>query len=228
MRHAQIAAPPSSAPRATQAGWTSSSPKTDLVAYGCPLVLFKLDKFGDAPELLLEDVMAGPPPQAPHDPNDANAMCDVDELDDDEDGIAVVGGARGKRKGGTGAGAARSKAGGGAKGPLNFIGWKHEQFLELCVLSGCDFSPTSAASASKRRARPRRQAPVRRRPRAPRRQEDPRAARARRRLQAPSTFRHARVYDPALRRLRPLNPMPEELEPHDGGVDTAFLRSRGG
>ena len=37
------------------------------------------------------------------------------------------------------------------------------------------------------------------------------------------TFRHARVYDPALRRLRPLNPMPEELEPHDGGVDTAFL-----
>ena len=37
---------------------------SDLVAYGCPLVLFKLDKFGEAQELLLEDVMAGPPAEA--------------------------------------------------------------------------------------------------------------------------------------------------------------------
>ena len=109
---------------------------SDLVAYGCPLVLFKLDKFGEAQELLLEDVMAGPPAEAAAGVNGVKgAGVDGDELDDDEDGIAVVGGARGKKKGG--AGAARSKP--GAKGPLNFVGWKHEQFLELCVLSGCDF-----------------------------------------------------------------------------------------
>ena len=35
------------------------------------------------------------------------------------------------------------------------------------------------------------------------------------------TFRHARVYDPLQRRLRPLNPMPVELE--DEATDTAFL-----
>ena len=198
---------------------------SDLVAYGCPLVLFKLDKFGDAQELLLEDVMAGPPPEAPDDPNGANAMCDVDELDDDEDGIAVVGGARGKRKGGTGAGAARSKAGGGAKGPLNFIGWKHEQFLELCVLSGCDFLPNIRGIGIKKAhalvAKHRSVAAVLA------------VLHGDKKIHVPPgyddnfrrafwTFRHARVYDPALRRLRPLNPMPEELE-DDGGVDTAFL-----
>ena len=63
---------------------------SDLVAYGCPLVLFKLDKFGDAQELLLEDVMAGPPPEAPDDPNGANAVGDVDELDDDEEHEEVL------------------------------------------------------------------------------------------------------------------------------------------
>ena len=198
---------------------------SDLVAYGCPLVLFKLDKFGDAQELLLEDVMAGPPPEAPDDPNGAYAMCDVDELDDDEDGIAVVGGARGKRKGGTGAGAARSKAGGGAKGPLNFIGWKHEQFLELCVLSGCDFLPNIRGIGIKKAhalvAKHRSVAAVLA------------VLHGDKKIHVPPgyddnfrhafwTFRHARVYDPALRRLRPLNPMPEELE-DDGGVDTAFL-----
>lgn len=36
---------------------------SDLVAYGCPVVLFKLDKFGECQELRLADVMAGPPGQ---------------------------------------------------------------------------------------------------------------------------------------------------------------------
>ena len=35
------------------------------------------------------------------------------------------------------------------------------------------------------------------------------------------TFKHARVYDPKLRRLRPLNPTPPELEKE--GADTSFL-----
>ncbi|ACO64852.1 predicted protein, partial [Micromonas commoda] len=125
---------------------------SDLVAYGCPLVLFKLDK---------------------------------------------------------------SKAGGGAKGPLNFIGWKHEQFLELCVLSGCDFLPNIRGIGIKKAhalvAKHRSVAAVLA------------VLHGDKKIHVPPgydddfrrafwTFRHARVYDPALRRLRPLNPMPEELE----------------
>ena len=194
---------------------------SDLVAYGCPLVLFKLDKFGEAQELLLEDVMAGPPAEAAAGVNGVNgAGVDGDELDDDEDGIAVVGGARGKKKGG--AGAARSKP--GAKGPLNFVGWKHEQFLELCVLSGCDFLPNIRGIGIKKAhalvAKHRSVAAVLA------------VLHGDKKIHVPPgydddfrhafwTFRHARVYDPLQRRLRPLNPMPVELE--DEATDTAFL-----
>jgi len=84
---------------------------TDLVAYGCPRVMFKLEKSGDVKELNLETLFAGPPEKTLA-PTDENVTED-----------AVVG--VGKKKTGP--------------PPLNFAEWDYELFLSLCVLSGCDF-----------------------------------------------------------------------------------------
>ena len=84
---------------------------TDLVAYGCPRVMFKLEKSGDVKELNLETLFAGPPEKTLA-PTDENATEN-----------AVVG--VGKKKTGP--------------PPLNFAEWDYELFLSLCVLSGCDF-----------------------------------------------------------------------------------------
>ena len=200
----------------------------DLTSWltGAPWFCSSLTSRRSPQELLLEDVMAGPPLEAPDDLNGVNAVCDIDELDDDEDGIAVVGGARGKRKGGAGRGSCQVQSRRRRQGSAELYRLKHEQFLELCVLSGCDFLPNIRGGRHRGQvhvlvAKHRSVAAVLA------------VLHGDKKIHVPPgydddfrrafwTFRHARVYDPALRRLRPLNPMPEELK-DDGGVDTAFL-----
>ena len=263
---------------------------SDLVAYGCPTVLFKLDKFGDAQELRLADVLAGPPGAErgragggddaaatggpaggggrtqgsaaqegeKRDSDDAdagaaargNALEGCDEEDDVEDMIAVSNGPKGKGgkgkgrgSGGKGKSVAKTKTKGGTgdadggnaassrlasvtgrSGALKFVGWDHELFLGLCVLSGCDFLPNVRGIGIKK---------------AHGLVTKHRTIKATlavmhgdKKINMPEgydanfqrafwTFRHARVYDPQLRQLRPLNPMPPELA--DEHEDTSFL-----
>jgi 5'-3' exonuclease len=251
---------------------------SDLVAYACPTVLFKLDKFGNAQELRIADVLAGPPGAQPRGGGgqsssggadggggggrgDDAAAKEVVEVADDDDGeeaagagaaedgeddedddeIAVTTGrGRGRGKGkAQGSGGrkgrktptkAKKKGGGGggaaaAKGPLNFAGWTHELFLGLCVLSGCDFLPNvRGIGIKKAHALVRKHRTI---------QATLAVMYGDKKIVMPPdydknfqrafwTFRHARVYDPALRRLRPLNPMPRELEAL-GEAKTTFL-----
>ena len=82
---------------------------SDLVAYGCATVIFKLEKSGDAKEFRLANMLAGPP-------------CGAPASNEQADGAAST--------------AAKVKKG---PPPLNFKGWDYELFLSLCVMSGCDF-----------------------------------------------------------------------------------------
>ena len=89
---------------------------SDLVAYGCPRVVFKLEKSGDAKELRLASLFEGA----------ARATATTTETPSDEnvDDNAVGRANKPKSKG---------------PPPLDFTGWDYELFLSLCVLSGCDF-----------------------------------------------------------------------------------------
>jgi exonuclease-1 len=217
---------------------------SDLVAYGCPTVLFKLDKHGAAMELNVADVLAGPPGStrgrddargqmreeaagetATRAEADAGAGGDADgrpagSYDDDAPAATSASGreSRGKRQA-----AAKKKR--PAKGtPLDFSGWCLTRFLELCVLSGCDFLPNvpsigikrahalmcahGSAAATLAALRAEKKVPV------------PEAYEAGFR-RAFWTFRHARVYDPSQKRLRPLTPLPEELDAPS--AETSFL-----
>ena len=197
---------------------------SDLVAYGCPTVLFKLDKHGAAMELNVADVLAGPPGRA-------RAGDDVQRQTREEtaatpatrpEADADAGGDADGRKGNRAAAATKKRPAKGA--PLDFSGWCLTRFLELCVLSGCDFLPNvpsigikrahalmcahGSAKATLAALRAEKKVPV------PEAYED-----AFRR--AFWTFRHARVYDPTLKGLRPLTPLPEELKAPS--AETCFL-----
>ena len=89
---------------------------SDLVAYGCPRVVFKLEKSGDAKELRLASLFEGA----------ARATTTTTETPSDEnvDDNAIGRANKPKSKG---------------PPPLDFTGWDYELFLSLCVLSGCDF-----------------------------------------------------------------------------------------
>ena len=217
---------------------------SDLVAYGCPTVLFKLDKHGSAMELNVADVLAGPPGSdtrtasgdmpgndAEIDADDAvekNAEAEDAALIDDDVGIATSTSKRGSKRPVAVTTKATKKAvkpKRPAKGePLDFTGWCRTKFLELCVLSGCDFLPNVPTIGIKRAH-------------ALMATHGSAAAtlaslRADGKIKVPDayeagfqnafwTFRHARVYDPELKRLRPLNPMPEELKTPN--AETSFL-----
>ena len=226
---------------------------SDLVAYGCPTVLFKLDKHGSAMELNVADVLAGPPgsqetraddaTNAADDANDANqrdaevknavpSSAEAEEEDGDVAATFTSGGGS-KRTGVAPAKSAKvtsSKNGVKSKrpakyAPLDFSGWCLTRFLELCVLSGCDFLPNVPTIGIKRAhalmsTHGAAEATLA-------------ALRADKRVRVPEdyeagfrrafwTFRHARVYDPQQKRLRPLNPLPEALE-NVSDAETSFL-----
>lgn len=242
---------------------------SDLVAYGCPTVLFKLDKHGSAMELNVADVLSGPPGSETvdlasagpsgsvsldvssdaagngadigddHDAdekNEADAAPEpgLDEDDEDDIGIATSASRRvAKRpvvtekvtpKTTT---KTKKTAKRPAKGaPLDFTGWSRVKFLELCVLSGCDFLPNVPSIGIKRA-----HALMATHGTAAATLEFLRAD-IKKKVTVPDgyetgfqkafwTFRHARVWDPLLRRTRPLNPMPDELRTAE--ADTAFL-----
>ena len=88
---------------------------SDLVAYGCPRVIFKLEKSGDAREFRLADMLAGSMTTP------AKENKSVENATSTREG--AVEGSK-KRSGGS---------------VLNFEGWSYDLFLDLCVLSGCDF-----------------------------------------------------------------------------------------
>ena len=242
---------------------------SDLVAYGCPTVLFKLDKHGSAMELNVADVLSGPPGSETVDlasagpsgsvsldvssdaagngadigddddadeKNEADAAPEpgLDEDDEDDIGIATSASRRvAKRpvvtekvtpKTTT---KTKKTAKRPAKGaPLDFTGWSRVKFLELCVLSGCDFLPNVPSIGIKRA-----HALMATHGTAAATLEFLRAD-IKKKVTVPDgyetgfqkafwTFRHARVWDPLLRRTRPLNPMPDELRTAE--ADTAFL-----
>ena len=88
---------------------------SDLVAYGCPKVMFKLEKSGDARQFRLEDMLAGRLPAATDENENENA-----------ENAATTTATNGTKK--------RSNG-----NVLNFQGWGYDLFLDLCVFSGCDF-----------------------------------------------------------------------------------------
>ena len=90
---------------------------SDLVAYGCPRVVFKLEKSGDAKELRLASLFEG----AARATTTTTTETPSDENVDDN---AIGRANKPKSKG---------------PPPLDFTGWDYELFLSLCVLSGCDF-----------------------------------------------------------------------------------------
>jgi hypothetical protein len=201
--------------------------------------------------LATEAVNTGATDNGGDDDDDGGGGGDRMERDEDDDEIAVTTGSsrrgRGRgRGGGTGSGrqgcdgpsgaatqntgnakAAGSNApskGAAAKGPLNFAGWDRELFLGLCVLSGCDFLPNvRGIGIKKAHALVARHRSIK---------ATLAVMHGDRKIAMPTdydrnfqraywTFCHARVYDPQLRRLRPLTPMPAELE--GDAVDTSFL-----
>ena len=242
---------------------------SDLVAYGCPTVLFKLDKHGSAMELNVADVLSGPPGSETVDlasagpsgsvsldvssdaagngadigddddadeKNEADAAPEpgLDEDDEDDIGIATSASRRVVKRPVvtekvTPKTTTKTKktAKRPAKGaPLDFTGWSRVKFLELCVLSGCDFLPNVPSIGIKRA-----HALMATHGTAAATLEFLRAD-IKKKVTVPDgyetgfqkafwTFRHARVWDPLLRRTRPLNPMPDELRTAE--ADTAFL-----
>ena len=220
---------------------------SDLVAYGCPTVLFKLDKHGAAMELNVADVLAGPPGHARARDDarrqmreetavttvtsaeaESDACGDADGLEgpagaeDDDAPVATSASRLGSREKKRAAAAKKKRPAKGA--PLDFSGWCLTRFLELCVLSGCDFLPNvpsigikrahalmcvhGSAEATLAALRAEKKVPV------PEAYEDGFR-------RAFWTFRHARVYDPTKKKIRPLTPLPEELEAPS--AETRFL-----
>ena len=202
---------------------------SDLAAYAVPLILFKLDQHGGAVELRIGDVLkrdsgaavasdgaaAEAEDSPPAEPGiETDDPIEVDDDAEEDEAAPVVA----TRRGGGGKGS----RGGGA--PLSFCRFDAELFLCLCVLAGCDFL-RSLPGVGFRRAHalclragtaPRLLALLRRDARlaAP-------PAYVTGFVRALHTFRHARVYDAAVRAVRPLTPLPPELLAED--VSTAFL-----
>ena len=165
---------------------------SDLVAYGCPHVLFKLDKQGACEELVWDSLFAKAPRVA------APKAADGD--DGDEMGLLEEAGG--------------AKPGGRA---LSFARMMPDTFLLMCILAGCDFLDSLPNVGIKRaHALARRTGSVERfitwlRVEAGHVGEAHKAAYAAGLKRAWHTFRHARVYDPQAKQLVHLSPLPEEL-----------------
>ncbi len=175
---------------------------SDLVAYGCPHLLFKLDRDGNAFELRIADLFQGPP-QAP-------AAADDDEGEDEP--VLRTGSAPPRRR--------------APSGPLSFHKFDQELFLCMCILAGCDFLPSMPGIGIRRaHALASRAGSVARvigHIRLDAKLSDTQRAEYLRGFKrALATFKHARVYDASERRLVPLTPLSQELVADD--ADTSFL-----
>jgi len=206
---------------------------SDLVAYGCERVCFKLDKFGTCKEVLLADVLKNrtvethglQPTTTISDvdkPSESAENVDKDESlpetqeeeqdehdEEDNDGITATTKTKTKKKKATGKGSR------GANSPLSFENWTHDDFLGLCAMSGCDFLENvrnvgfkkahAFCNANNRSAKAALLAMT----------ED-------KKIDVPTdyiekwqravwTFKHALVYDMSMKKLTHLSPLPQEL-----------------
>jgi len=191
---------------------------SDLVAYGCRHLLFKLDKNGAAMELRLEDLglLDVPPARAAPVPVTiaGEQQQQKEEEDDDSDALPPL----------------RRRSGGGLrkkKGELSFRRMSTDAFLLMCILAGCDFLESLNNVGIKRaHALARRTGTLDRiitwlRVDATHLSEQQRSTYAAGLRRAWHTFRHARVYSPDTQQLVHLNPLPQELCGDD--VNTDFL-----
>ncbi|GAQ78461.1 putative DNA repair protein XPGC [Klebsormidium nitens] len=161
---------------------------SDLLAYGCSTVLYKMDKYGNAEEISTERLFSsiGHGSQGP---SQASS---------------------GRQQGGT---------------CLSFRHFNQELFLGMCILAGCDFLPSiPGIGISKAHAVVNKYRNVDRA--LSRLKLDAKLVvppgYAREYARARATFAHARVYDPASKRLVHLNPLPEGFAEGFGG-DIDFL-----
>ncbi|KAH6799165.1 5'-3' exonuclease family protein [Perilla frutescens var. frutescens] len=145
------------------------SEDSDLLAYGCPSVVFKMDRYGNGDEIVLEKV------------------------------LNIVG-----------------------RIP-SFMNFNRELFTGMCVLAGCDFLPsvpgigiTKAYNLVAKYRNIDRVLSVLKFEKGKQVPEDyPTAFK-----EAMAVFQHARVYDAASKKLKPLNPLPPELlQVRNGDLD---------
>jgi len=177
---------------------------SDLVAFGCPRVLFKLSKDGEGVEVRLSQMLGadGPPSTVAA---EAGPAADAGDASDEAEEVVAT-----SRR--------RPRA---ASGPLSFRRFDQDLFLCMCILAGCDYLPSirgvglrrAHALALRARSPARLLALLRTEPLG-----QPRMAEAERGRyitgfsRALQTFRHARVYCPAERRLVLLAPLPDGAE----------------
>ncbi|CAL6312755.1 unnamed protein product [Bathycoccus prasinos] len=210
---------------------------SDLVAYGCERVCFKLDKFGACKEVLLEDVLMNktaaamttttttPSEEMTTTNNEESEMTinnesqmtvendGTNESDENVDAKKKTATAA-KKKGGS-----KSSAGGkgsrGANSPLSFENWTHDDFLGLCAMSGCDFLENVRNVGFKKA-----HAFVNKNDRCAKTalemmSKDPKIdvpeGYVEKWQRAVYTFRHALIYDVKEKTLKHLTPLPEEL-----------------
>ncbi|CAL6318516.1 unnamed protein product [Bathycoccus prasinos] len=210
---------------------------SDLVAYGCERVCFKLDKFGACKEVLLEDVLMNKTAAAmttttttPSDEmtttnneesemtinNESQMTVENDGTNESDENVDA------KKKTATAAkkkGGSKSSAGGkgsrGANSPLSFENWTHDDFLGLCAMSGCDFLENVRNVGFKKA-----HAFVNKNDRCAKTalemmSKDPKIdvpeGYVKKWQRAVYTFRHALIYDVKEKTLKHLTPLPEEL-----------------
>ncbi|CAL6322040.1 unnamed protein product [Bathycoccus prasinos] len=210
---------------------------SDLVAYGCERVCFKLDKFGACKEVLLEDVLMNKTAAAmttttttPSDEmtttnneesemtinNESQMTVENDGTNESDENVDA------KKKTATAAkkkGGSKSSAGGkgsrGANSPLSFENWTHDDFLGLCAMSGCDFLENVRNVGFKKA-----HAFVNKNDRCAKTalemmSKDPKIdvpeGYVEKWQRAVYTFRHALIYDVKEKTLKHLTPLPEEL-----------------
>ena len=212
---------------------------SDLVAYGCERVCFKLDKFGACKEVLLEDVLRNKTAAAmtttttPSDEmtttnndesemtinNESQMTVENDGTNESDENVdakkkTATAAAAAKKKGGS-----KSSAGGkgsrGANSPLSFENWTHDDFLGLCAMSGCDFLENVRNVGFKKA-----HAFVNKNDRCAKTalemmSKDPKIDvpedYVEKWQRAVYTFRHALIYDVKEKTLKHLTPLPEEL-----------------
>ena len=209
---------------------------SDLVAYGCERVCFKLDKFGACKEVLLEDVLMNKTAAAAGtttttttttmttsdemmtNTNDESQMTvendGTNESDENVDAKKKSAAAT-KKKGGSKSATAGGKGSRGANSPLCFENWTHDDFLGLCAMSGCDFLENVRNVGFKKA-----HAFVNKNNRCAKTalemmSKDPKIDVPEDYIEkwqrAVYTFRHALIYDVKEKKLKHLTPLPEEL-----------------
>ena len=193
---------------------------SDLIAYGCKRVCFKLDKFGACKEVLLEDVLMNKTTTTTTttcgemtDNNDSQITVENDGTNESDENVDMKKTAT-KKKGGAKS-ASKGKGSRGANSPLSFENWNHDDFLGLCAMSGCDFLENVRNVGFKKA-----HAFVNKNNRCAKTalemmSKDPK-------IEVPEdyiakwqkavyTFKHALIYDIKEKKLKHLTPLPEEL-----------------